>query len=72
MDFVLGNRPTQRKNDLIMVLVDQFPRWLYLISHLEKTVDTSSIVIFFKEGYKFHGLSTSIFPNKYAKFLAHF
>ena len=72
MEFVLGLLVTQRRCDLVLVIVDWFSKMTHLIA-CHKTLNASNFArLFFKKIVHLHGVSKAITSNQDKKFMSHF
>ena len=72
MDFLMALSRTPWGKDVIMVVVDRFPKMVHFIA-CHKSDDATYIVdLFFQEIVRFHGIPRTAVLDKDAKFLSHF
>ena len=72
MDFVFVLPHTQRGNDSIFVIIDQFSKMVHFIAS-KKTNDATRLVeLVFSAVIGLHGLPKIITSNRDTKFLSHF
>lgn len=71
MDFILTLPRTQRKKDVITVVVDQFSKMTYSIP-CHKTDDASHVIeLYFKEIFHLYWVLKTIVPDQNSNFLSY-
>jgi hypothetical protein len=72
LDFITGFPKTQKKNDLIMVMIDKLNKSAHFI-HVKSTYKAINIVeIFMKEIFRLHGIPKMVNSNRDVKFMSTF
>ena len=70
LDFIIGLPKTQKKNDLIMVVIDKLSKSAHFIP-MKSTYKTINIVEFFmKEIFRLHGISKMVIFDRDVKFMS--
>ena len=72
IDFILGLRRTQWRNDSIYVVVDRFSNMVHFIPCKKTTNVVHVAQLFFHETYHLQGLPSSIVYDRDTRFLSHF
>jgi hypothetical protein len=72
LEFITGLPKNQKKNDLIMVVIDKCSKSTHYIP-MKSTYKAINIANFFmKEIFRLHGIPTMVISDRYVKFTSKF